>query len=79
MFAEKLNLKNTDECHRGGVNEKWQSMRAILVSTTEEVYGTHRNPPRHKETWWWNDEIARAVANKRLMFKTVTEKWNKPE
>ena len=72
LFAEKLNLKNIDECHKGGVNDKWQHIRDILVSTAE-VCGTHRNPPMHKEIWWWNDEVAKAVANNRLMFKT----WHK--
>ena len=73
MFAEKLNVKNIDECHRGGANDKWQNMRDILVSTAEEVCDTHRNTPSREETWWWNDEVAKAVANKRLMFKT----WQK--
>ena len=73
LFAEKVNLKNTNECHDGGVNDKWQKIRNILVSTAEEVCGTRRNPPRHKETWWWNDEVAKAVTNKRLLFKT----WQK--
>ena len=36
-------------------------MRDILVSTAEDVRGTRRNPQRHKETWWWHDEVAKAV------------------
>ena len=59
LFAKKLNLKNTDGHHRfgTGVNEKWQDMIDILVSTAEEVCGTRRNPPGHTETWWENTKL----------------------
>ena len=28
---------------------------------------------RHKETWWWNEEVAEAVRNKKIKYG----KWNK--
>jgi len=29
--------------------------------------------PRHKETWWWNEEVAEAVRNKEIKYG----KWKK--
>ena len=48
-------------------------MRNILLTTAQDVCGIIRQPPRHKETWWWNEEVAKAVKNKREMF----ENWQK--
>jgi len=32
-----------------------------------------KGPPRHKETWWWNEEVAEAVRNKKIKYG----KWKK--
>jgi len=38
-----------------------------------------KNPCRHKETWWWSEEIAEAVREKdkvwKLEEKNSTEPW----
>jgi len=26
-----------------------------------------KGPSRHKETWWWNEEVAEAVREKKIM------------
>ncbi len=36
-------------------------------------------PPRHKETWWWNSEVAEAVEEKRKAFKKWQEIRSKPD
>ena len=32
-----------------------------------------KGPCRHKETWWWNKEVAEAVREKQIKY----EKWKK--
>ena len=32
-----------------------------MVKEAETVCGRPKGPPRHRETWWWNDEIGEAV------------------
>jgi len=27
-----------------------------------------KGPPRHKKTWWWNEEVAEAVRNKKIKY-----------
>ena len=35
--------------------------------------GQPKGPCRHKETWWWNEDIAGAVREKKIMYG----KWKK--
>ena len=32
-----------------------------------------KGPCRHKETWWWNEDVAKAVREKKIMHR----KWKK--
>lgn len=47
---------------------RWQAMTDVWKEAAKEVCGVTKGPPRHKETWWWNRETEKAVANKRTMF-----------
>ena len=48
-------------------------MRDILLTTAKDVCGISRQPASHKETWWCHEKVAKAVKNKRRMFKN----WQK--
>jgi len=43
------------------VNEHWQQMKNIMMATTHVTCGLSEDSCRHKETWWWNEEVAEAV------------------
>ena len=34
----------------------------------DEVCGKTKGAPRHSETWWWNDEVAEKIKEKRRLF-----------
>jgi len=39
-----------------------------------------KGPYRHKETWWWNEEVAEAVRVKKMKYRkqkreNSTEAW----
>ena len=38
-----------------------------------EVCGWTKGPPRHLETWWWDDEVGKRIDEKRKKFK----EWQK--
>jgi len=40
---------------------------------TQVTCGLSKDPCRHKETWWWNDEVAEAVWEKKKKYR----KWRK--
>jgi len=44
-----------------------------LQKAPEQVHGWTKGPPRHSETWWWNDEVAKAIEEKIRCYKM----WHK--
>jgi len=62
------------------VNEHWQQMKNIMMNTAQVTYGLSKRPCRHKETWWWNEEVAEAVKEKKKKYghwkkEKSTEAW----
>jgi len=47
------------------VNEHWQQMKGIMMETAPDICGMTKGLRRHKETLWWNEELAEAVKEKR--------------
>jgi len=54
------------------VESKWNAMKGVWQKATEQCAWT-KEPPRHSETWWWNDEVAKAIEEKRRCYKI----WHK--
>ena len=44
-----------------------------MTSTADEVCGRTKGRSKHKETWWWNEEVGKAVDEKRRLY-LVSEK-----
>jgi hypothetical protein len=64
-----------DDAGTGGRNVEgmWNDLKQCLVEGANEVCGRTKGRPVHKETWWWNDEVARVVEDKRMLYM----KWKK--
>ena len=43
------------------------------METAQDICGITKGPCRHKETWWWNEEVAEAVREKKIKYG----KWKK--
>jgi len=39
-------------------------MKTIMMETAQVTCGLSKSSCRHKETWWWNEEVAEAVWEK---------------
>jgi len=48
-------------------------MKGIMMETAQDICGMTKGPRRHKETWWWNEEVAEAVREKKIKYG----KWKK--
>jgi len=48
------------------VNEHWHKMKKMMMETAQHICGMPKGPCRHKETWWWNEEVAEAVTEKKI-------------
>jgi len=55
------------------VNVHWQQMKGIMMESARDICGMTKGPRTHKETWWWNEEVAEAVREKKIKYR----KWKK--
>ena len=52
-------------------NEKMQ-MATCVRKVPSEVFGVSRGGKQEgKDTWWWNDEVQRAIKEKKECFKRL--------
>ena len=51
--------------------KEWNQLEALLLDTAKSVLGqtTGKGAYNEKEAWWWNEEVQKAVKEKRLKFK----------
>jgi hypothetical protein len=51
----------------------WKGLKTCLLEVADDVCGRTKGRSRHRETWWWNDEVANAVEVKRNLYRV----WRK--
>ena len=51
------------------MNVVWEKTRDCLLNAVSEACGWTKGPPRHVQTWWWNEEVEKKVNEKKLKFK----------
>ena len=61
-------IKENKSKREGDVDDLWNELKSTLLDATERVCGRTKGPARHKETWWWNDEVSEAIGVKRRAF-----------
>ena len=44
-------------------------LKERLLEVADEVCGRTKGPSRHKESCWWNEEVAKVIDEKRRLFK----------
>ena len=47
----------------------WTGLKDCFLHATEEVCGRTKGLTRHTATWWWNQDVAKLVDEKRSRFK----------
>ena len=58
------------KCGEVGRSRMWRKFRDIVMECTNDVCGMRRvGGQRRKGTEWWNEEVCRAVAEKRRAFE----------
>ena len=66
VFKSKVNAFNNVEA---STEEIWNQLKTALLDTTNETCGKTKKQPHKRETWWWNDEVNSAIAEKRRCWK----------
>ena len=67
-FLEKVQTSETNR-DAEDLENIWTGLKNCLLQVTEEVYGRTKGLTRHIATWWWNQEVAKLVEEKRSRFK----------
>ena len=68
-FLEKV-VEYRQSCKTASnVDGYWKVLKDSLLAASDDVCGWTKGPPRHKETWWWNDKVDDAVKQKRKLWK----------
>ena len=57
----------------GNVEDLWKSMKEDLLTATDITCGWTKGPPRHRVTWWWNNDVDLVIKRKRQLWK----EWKK--
>ena len=47
----------------------WKDLKECILSKAISVCSKTKGISRHKETWWWNDEVAALVQEKKRLFR----------
>src|SRR5580658_6964147 len=61
-----MEKKNSGE--KGNVEQQWGCMKHCLMESADEVCGRSKGGCRHEQSRWWNEEVAKAVREKRECY-----------
>ena len=50
-----------------------------MMETAQVTCGLSKNPCRHKETYWRNEEVAKAVREKKIKYRNWKMEWRVPD
>ena len=64
-FSEKMEVfyEKCDE------QNAWLKYKSSVLKAAEKVCGMGKGMPQHGETWWWNQDVQKAISEKRKSFQ----------
>ena len=65
--------RNDDVTKIDDIQKKWLLMKETWLKESKQVCGMTKGPPRHKETWWWNRDVEKVIAKRKVCHKA----WRK--
>ncbi|XP_024017031.1 uncharacterized protein LOC112090299 [Morus notabilis] len=73
-FKEKL-LEEATLSYIGDANTMWDAMASCIRKVAKEVLGESRGKgPLRKETWWWSEEVQKAIRTKRDLYRDLSKR-----
>ena len=72
-YLEKLQERDIDIEDSVRVEEQWDKVEKVITEVATTVCGITKGKCRQRETWWWCDEVEKAVESKKQKFK----EWKK--
>jgi hypothetical protein len=69
IFEEKLAKSGIEHTVGSSANEIWEKTRDGLLKAASEACGWTKGKPRHRQTWWWNEEVEGKINEKKVKYK----------
>ena len=73
LFTHEMAARNDEVTKADDIQKKWLLMKETWLKGSKQVCGMTKGPPRHKETWWWNRDVEKVVAKRKVCHKA----WQK--
>ena len=51
----------------------WNTFKNIMLQARDEVCGKKKGSRSHGDTWWWNEEVKKAIQQKKVAYKQMCE------
>ena len=58
--------RNDEVTKADDIQKKWLLMKKTWLKGCKQVCGMTKGPPQHKETWWWNRDVEKVVAKRKV-------------
>ena len=71
--THEMAARNDEVTKADDIQKKWLLMKETWLKCSKQVCGITKGPPRHKETWWWNRDMEKVVAKRKVCHKV----WRK--
>ena len=68
-FENLFRDKSGQPVDEATVEDLWTLLKNDLLETSNVTCGWTKGPPRHKVTWWWNNEVDTLIRAKRELWK----------
>ena len=73
LFTQEMAARNDDGSKADAIQKKLLLMKETWLKGSKQVYGMTKGPPRHKKIWWWNRDVEKVVARRKVCHKA----WRK--
>ncbi|XP_057306130.1 uncharacterized protein LOC130644510 [Hydractinia symbiolongicarpus] len=70
QFSAKVHqLAHNGQCDSDNVESTWTTSKNCLLEASDDTCGWTKGPARHRQTWWWNNEVDQCIKEKRKLWK----------
>ena len=73
LLTREIAAGNDDVTKADDVQKKRLQMMETWLKGYKQLCGMTNGPPRHKETWWWNRDVEKLAAKRKVCHKA----WRK--
>ena len=73
LFTHEMAARNDEVTKADDIQKKRLLMKETWLKGSKQVCGMTNGPPQHKETWWWNRDVEKMVAKRKVCHKA----WRK--